>query len=444
MKKLLLLSTLFLCGQVTAQCVKLYVKEHLSGSPICNLSSGDWIEICEQSNEVNGCPRNFYIFSKGSSSGSLTYELSLDRGWSTHYMTLMVNPSTKRFGFILQGQTALYSYYTEKERKIEIEASNKRAEQWNKEKVNSDAKKYAEINTSLRIKDLNTAATLISQLHFPRSYPKYEDFQKLLKERQLNEDVLLTSRIDSLIKSKNAEEAALLFAKYNYPVDEVRVRILNSLTDFVQNEKIQQLIDPQDLKKFIQNNKNSIHLSELSIGSNEIIFTPSGLVKINGKVTDLDEIVQYKNYGKNNAFKVPIEGSGNLSVTVKSEKIGKPYFAVSTDKKVYKRWNDDNYFTIGFFKTSLSLYAAMDEYGHTKTKTINQLQIPEKEIWTIQDLKETKYIANELIHESSAIKREVLDKKKFKYFVSTIVLDEKYAYAYGVDCQCKALLVRLE
>jgi len=40
----------------------------------------------------------------------------LDRGWSTHYMTLMVNPSTKRFGFILQGQTAMYSYYTEEER----------------------------------------------------------------------------------------------------------------------------------------------------------------------------------------------------------------------------------------------------------------------------------------------------------------------------------------
>jgi hypothetical protein len=27
----------------------------------------------------------------------------------------MVNPTTKRFGFILQGQTAMYSYYTEAE-----------------------------------------------------------------------------------------------------------------------------------------------------------------------------------------------------------------------------------------------------------------------------------------------------------------------------------------
>ena len=115
MKNLVLSTTILFFGQFTAQCVKLYVKEHLSGSPICQLSQGDYIEICEDDNEVNGCPRDFYVYDKGSSYGSFTYELSLDKGWSTHYMTLMVNPTTKRFGFILQGQTAMYSYYTESE-----------------------------------------------------------------------------------------------------------------------------------------------------------------------------------------------------------------------------------------------------------------------------------------------------------------------------------------
>jgi len=115
MKNLFLSISLFLFGQVNAQCVKLYINEHLTGSPICKFSKGDFIEICEDLNEVNGCPRDFYIYDKGFSSGSLTYELSLDKGWSTHYMTLMVNPNTKRFGFVLQGQTAMYSYYTEEE-----------------------------------------------------------------------------------------------------------------------------------------------------------------------------------------------------------------------------------------------------------------------------------------------------------------------------------------
>jgi hypothetical protein len=43
-------------------CIKLYIDKHLSGSPICNLSQGEYIEICEESNRINGCPRNFYIY----------------------------------------------------------------------------------------------------------------------------------------------------------------------------------------------------------------------------------------------------------------------------------------------------------------------------------------------------------------------------------------------
>jgi hypothetical protein len=51
MKNLILSTTILFFGQFTAQCVKLYVKEHLSGSPICQLSQGDYIEICEDDNE---------------------------------------------------------------------------------------------------------------------------------------------------------------------------------------------------------------------------------------------------------------------------------------------------------------------------------------------------------------------------------------------------------
>ena len=118
MKSILTLLICTISLYSSPQCVKFYIQEHSSGSRICNLSAGDYIEICEDENEVNGCPRNFYIYDKGYLSGSLTYELSLDRGWSTHYMTLMVNPNTKRIGFSLQGQNGVYSYITEKEMEL--------------------------------------------------------------------------------------------------------------------------------------------------------------------------------------------------------------------------------------------------------------------------------------------------------------------------------------
>jgi hypothetical protein len=170
MKNLILSITLFCFGQFNAQCVKLYVKEHLSGSQICLLGEEDYIEICEDFNEVNGCPRDFYIYKKGFSSGSLTYELSLDKGWATHYMTLMVNPTTKRFGFILQGQTAMYSYYTESEmesiraRQSENEriVNQTRAEQ---AKMN-DEKTKIEINSALERKDYFNALQLFNLLNY--------------------------------------------------------------------------------------------------------------------------------------------------------------------------------------------------------------------------------------------------------------------------------------
>lgn len=170
MKNLILSTTILFFGQFTAQCVKLYVKEHLSGSPICQLSQGDYIEICEDDNEVNGCPRDFYVYDKGSSYGSLTYELSLDKGWSTHYMTLMVNPTTKRFGFILQGQTAMYSYYNESEMETNraIQAEKERIINQNRiEQAKAlDEKSKIEINSALEQKEYFKALQLFSLLNY--------------------------------------------------------------------------------------------------------------------------------------------------------------------------------------------------------------------------------------------------------------------------------------
>ena len=175
MKNLFLSICLFSLGQVNAQCVKLYVKEHLSGSPICKLMQGDYIEICEDDKEVNGCPYNFYIYDKGFASGSLTYELSLDRGWSTHYMSLFVNPSTKRFGFIQQGQTAIYSYYTE------AEMTAKWARQ--KEQENIANQKFVE---QAKIEDKQTKISINNALDGKEYFKALQLYAKLnFKENEL-------------------------------------------------------------------------------------------------------------------------------------------------------------------------------------------------------------------------------------------------------------------
>jgi hypothetical protein len=170
MKNLFLSIFLFSFGQAKAQCVKLYVKEHLSGSRICKLMQGDYIEICEDDKEVNGCPYDFFIYDKGFASGSLTYELSLDRGWSTHYMSLFVNPSTKRFGFIQQGQTAIYSYNTEAEMTA-IRARQKEQENIANQKLVEQAKiedkqTKISINNALDGKEYFKALQLFSNLYF--------------------------------------------------------------------------------------------------------------------------------------------------------------------------------------------------------------------------------------------------------------------------------------
>ena len=170
MKNLILSTTILFFGQFTAQCVKLYVKAHLSGSPICQLSEGNYIEICEEDNEVYGCPRDFYVYDKGSSYGNFTYELSLDKGWSTHYMTLMVNPTTKRFGFILQGQTAMYSYYTESEMESNRASQVERERIINQNRIEQakafDEKTKVEINSALEQKEFFKALQLFSLLNY--------------------------------------------------------------------------------------------------------------------------------------------------------------------------------------------------------------------------------------------------------------------------------------
>lgn len=427
MKTILIVATLFLFGQANAQCVRLFVKEHLSGSPICNLSSGDWIEICEQSNEVNGCPRNFYIFNKGSSSGSLTYELSLDRGWSTHYMTLMVNPSTKRFGFILQGQTAMYSYYTKNDMENKTSDSNneyRRHRQWLQEKRElqiianklSDAEKYPIIDEALTSGNWELVTKTMDNLNYPKEYPKYREYNKLLLEKMKADDELLEMKIEACLEKELFNDAASLYSNFNYPKDITKLKIYNAILNHLNREQLIVPIKATDLEDFISKNKENEAFRHLKLGLNEIEIDSDGKVSINGSLTEMNGPIQYKSFGNKENFLIPVSARSNVEVSVQVKNIGPKYLSVSTDKKVFQRL-DGEYYTGGFFKTSV-LAPLSFEYNES-ISTQNNDEIPKNEIWLLQNNTNYYYVQNILFNESNEV--EILEKKQFKSRIPTVL-----------------------
>jgi hypothetical protein len=218
MKCFLFVITLFFFIPLKAQCVKLFVDEHLSGSPICNLVSGDYIEICEDWNEVTGCPKYLYIYKKGSNLGTNTYYLSLDKGWSTYYAKLSVNPSTKLFGFEIQGQTGVYSYYTESE----LSKINEQKEKLKEAQIKTDRQRYTALDQLIKSDDYTEAKKILEQLYYPESYPKYWLFKGI-------EDGVILDKIDSLISRINLNSSDGCVNKESFVEDQNRIKEISNL-----------------------------------------------------------------------------------------------------------------------------------------------------------------------------------------------------------------------
>lgn len=284
MKLLILSASLFAFGQITAQCVKLYVKAHLSGSPICLLSEGDYIEICEDYDKVNGCPRDFYIYDKGYSYGSLTYELSLDRGWSTHYMTLMVNPETKRFGFILQGQTAMYSFYTDsemqKQRELEAAERNKQEQirqQEEKRKLDIDRLAYPLINKLVAEKKYQEAESQVKNLFFPNSYEKTAIISEQVRLINLTNERKIIASIETLLNEKNTVAAMQKYNNLTLLKDSLRkellIRFTQQFSDTIVDGK------KENITTFLQDKTNQYLLSNVEDGKIDFIISQNGEIE---------------------------------------------------------------------------------------------------------------------------------------------------------------------
>ncbi len=288
MKSILTLLICTISLYSSPQCVKFYIQEHSSGSRICNLSAGDYIEICEDENEVNGCPRNFYIYDKGYLRGSLTYELSLDRGWSTHYMTLMVNPNTKRIGFSLQGQNGVYSYITEKEMELiraeqEKQQAIIRAEQEKQQAIENkkleelaklqDKKRYLLIDQLYLEKKIEAAKNEMDKLNYPQSYKnkktieaEYLLFVKAQLDREALEDLTNIHNIRILLNSSDIEKVVQSWVSLHSKTNLQNIK--DSIFQFIlKNEtgNIPISLANSDLTKFIELNKVQIGNSYKSI-----------------------------------------------------------------------------------------------------------------------------------------------------------------------------------
>jgi hypothetical protein len=180
MKKIIttlsLFSTIFSFGQ----CVNLYVKKHYSGDPICLLSPGSSLEICEapgtacnNGGTITGGKCTYYIQNIRMSGDVITYEFGIDECtpyfYAPKYGELMVNTATKMFGFLINGIIGTYSYYNQSEmgtknaqEKAERDIQSNALE---KEKIESDQKLTTEINLAISKKEYFKANQLYKNLN---------------------------------------------------------------------------------------------------------------------------------------------------------------------------------------------------------------------------------------------------------------------------------------
>ena len=182
MKKILSTFFLFQTMMSFGQCINLYVKEHYSGDPICVLTEGSKLEICEKpgtacykGGTITGGNCTYYIQNVRLSGDIITYEFGMDEctPWffAPKYGELIINSRSKNFGFSIDNSSAAYSYYNENEaskyreqQRINNEAKAKDRE---KEKLLKDQQTTIQINDALSKKEFFKATFLYQNLNTP-------------------------------------------------------------------------------------------------------------------------------------------------------------------------------------------------------------------------------------------------------------------------------------
>lgn len=272
MKKIITIISLFTSFFTFGKCVNLYVKKHYSGDPICLLSPGSSLEICvapgtacNNGGTITGGRCTFYIQNIRMSGDVITYEFGIDECtpyfYAPKYGELMVNTSTKMFGFMINGIIGTYSYYNESEMSTKnAQEKTERDIQSNaleKEKIESDQKLTTAINLAISKKEYFKANQLYNNLNKANS--------ALFNEINTN----LTP-----LKSK----MDLLYSKY--------------LSDFNLTKKEYS----KNNKDFILKNKENISISSISLDGKEAYLESIKKTTNQSEKKNREEILETESY----------------------------------------------------------------------------------------------------------------------------------------------------
>ncbi len=308
MKNLFLSIFLFWFGQVNAQCVKLYVKEKLKTGRTMDLefTEGDYIEICEDDNEVNVYPYKFYVYDKAFGEGTWVYELSAYEG-APHIMSLHVNPTTQRFATIRQGQAPIYSYYTEAEMTAKWARQNEQ-----KRIANQRLAEQSKIQELARIEEERIANQRLAE------QSKIQELARIEEEKRLNEanrqaDLLLSKGIKLLLVKNKTSDAYEQYQKMTNKselilkeIDQKKAINENKVKKFLASNNIDSSIFYYKLNPPEKNIKLLIQdkLSELNKAEQEYViddkflkFVKDSLLNKLTVLTSVDNILHINNKG---------------------------------------------------------------------------------------------------------------------------------------------------
>lgn len=202
-----------------SQCADLYIKEHISGDPLCRLYKSNSLKVCFDAKTVRGGSCTFYIKQVRDTYSGMEIDLTLDNVyWAQKYAELIINTKTQRFAFVIGSSSGVYSYYTEEEfqriRGAEQLAEKKAQQEIKRKNQSEDRNTKSEINKAISRNELFKAKKLAGQLHY--------------------NDPVLVSKVDEffnpLIKEINE-----LYADYSKSFNDKRNEYKMNPDDFIKN-----------------------------------------------------------------------------------------------------------------------------------------------------------------------------------------------------------------
>ena len=308
----------------TAQCVKLYVKDEIVKFQLCNLSEGDYIEICINEKEVHACQYNFKYYSKGTSNGSLIYELVSQNGVSSQ-ITLMVNPNTQRFSFSIGGLMGIYAYNTEAEMETiwAREAEQKRQEQ--------------ERQAKLKLDDSN----------------------------QLYYDYKTISDINSSLSTNNFTDAAVIYEKLK--LENNRIQLKATIQEKLDLKYYSEIIELTSFETEEYIKLNMLQLQNTKPGTYSIYFNKNGI----DSITNFPKLSKFNEKSFGNNFKVNINSHMTINIELKDSILISTAYSSNCDKPLYID-NSENFYR----KTKTNLPVAKISFDANLEK--NQVLIKKK------------------------------------------------------------------